>query len=818
MDIRSFFNSEYSKLQISNENTVREAEKTSRILDRHINEFEQLNRILKGFLQDSNKDEKKNVTKEVTKFRNYQRELVSSVKNLITPEKTKTEKITETKFNNKKFVLSNIKMSKVEMKNVVIKISGIGPVAKTSQSLQNYDISESNPLMIDKITILRRIDKNLSNRPGIVSGEAEKESEGGGFGNISGIVSGLLGGSLFSKIFGKLFPKASMMRAGLKIFGKTGIRTIQKAGKKAIPVIGAVFSVYDLFKTIKLGISDYNKYTQAGDYQAASGVISSSLMGAFGNIINIIGAFLPPPLDIAALTVGTGMELVSNTMASKNGRTSGFIGDARNKTAIAKKTISVEQAKGEFVELRPNFKNPSNIYWEYNNGSDWIPVKDSGTGKNLSAMKDRNPIIPTTDPKKPGIQTYQISTKHGVRDIVMKNGQLFMNVPNVGLLPLSTRKQGGSVVKNKTYLVGEHRAETYVPSKKNEEILNLKTKIKKDSKKSIEKIDNSFKLIDDSMLSIKNFLKSGSSTKSPIPAPSDMTSTTAGGIVPGKTYKTLDLSKGAKTEFGQRFAKVKEPLKNASDTVGVPLETLVKFAHIESSLNVRAGEGRKRGSAKGLFQFVDRTWSGELKNYATPGNKYGLSLDSDVLDPSANAMMGALYLKKNMNILKQAGLSLSEQNLYLLHFAGPTGGVKLIKTALSNPNAIAADLFPDEASLNEAIFYSNPKAKTGPRTLQEVYDLMGQKMAVDVSYMNSFDVGSWKLDSDQEAFIHQGEMIIPQSPANKIRSLAKSGKMEINIPQMISEYDIYSDASFWINTFMPALANVVLSEFGEVNG
>jgi len=796
MDIRSFFNSEYSKLQISNENTVREAEKTSRILDRHINEFEQLNRILKGFLQDSNKDEKKNVTKEVTKFRNYQRELVSSVKKLITPEKTKTEKLTETKFNNKKFVLSNIKMSKVEMKNVVIKISGIGPVAKTSQSLQNYDTTEPNPLMMDKITILRRIDKNLSNRPGMGSGEAEKESEGGGFGNISGIVSGLLGGSLFSKIFGKLFPKASMMRAGLKIFGKTGIRTIQKAGKKAIPVIGAVFSVYDLFKTIKSGISDYNKYTQAGDYQAASGVISSSLMGAFGNIINIIGAFLPPPLDIAAMAVGTGMGLVSNTMASKNGRTSGFIGDARNKTAIAKKTISVEQAKGEFVELRPNFKNPSNIYWEYNNGTDWIPAKDSGTGKNLSAMKDRNSIIPTTDPKKPGIQTYQISTKQGVRDIVMKNGQLFMNVPNVGLLPLSTRKQGGSVVKNKTYLVGEHRAETYVPSKKNEEILNLKTKIKKDSKKSIEKIDNSFKLIDDSMLSIKNFLKSGSSTKSPTPAPSDNVSNQQENISEQKT-KTM-------SSIGDNFQNV------------TPQQAIMSSIGIKTNISeIVSSNGReltlKRNDGSTVKRIGNINWRANNPGNIRP-NKWSLQWPGVV--GSIDTMNGEFLVFESYESGRNA---LYKQLFELDSYKNLT-----ISKALQR--------YAPAADKNDPVAYAKSVIAVAGRdgilssfdetTRQKIIDAFQKKEGYvpGKEIINSFDVGSWKLDSDQEAFIHQGEMIIPQSPANKIRSLAKSGKMEINIPQMISEYDIYSDASFWINTFMPALANVVLSEFGEVNG
>jgi hypothetical protein len=80
--------------------------------------------------------------------------------------------------------------------------------------------------------------------------------------------------------------------------------------------------------------------------------------------------------------------------------------------------------------------------------------------------------------------------------------------------------------------------------------------------------------------------------------------------------------------------------------------------------------------------------------------------------------------------------------------------------------------------------------------------------------INSFDIGSWKIDRDQEAFVHKGEMIVPEYHANKIRASVKSGEYEISNPELIEEYDIYSDSNFWINTFMPALANVVKSEFG----
>lgn len=223
------------------------------------------------------------------------------------------------------------------------------------------------------------------------------------------------------------------------------------------------------------------------------------LMNTFGNTINVVGSFLPGPLGIALFALGTSMSLVSDKMKETNGRTEGYIGEAREKVAKTEQLIDVERSKGTMVELRPNFSDYKNIYWEYNSGDEWKPIVDSSTGKYLSAMNGRNPIIQSTDPKLPGIQTYKLNTKTGgQREIVVENGNIYMIVPNVGKVAISTRKTGGPVVRNKTYVVGERQPETYVPNvQQNREvekkIAQERVSLKKQQIQNKEKLIRHFK-------------------------------------------------------------------------------------------------------------------------------------------------------------------------------------------------------------------------------------------------------------------------------------------------------------------------------------
>ena len=80
-------------------------------------------------------------------------------------------------------------------------------------------------------------------------------------------------------------------------------------------------------------------------------------------------------------------------------------------------------------------------------------------------------------------------------------------------------------------------------------------------------------------------------------------------------------------------------------------------------------------------------------------------------EPAANAAMAGAFTNKNAGILKsRIGRAPTEGELYIAHFLGPTGAVRLINEAATS-NAPAARLFPAAAGANRSIFYEKGRAR-----------------------------------------------------------------------------------------------------------
>ncbi len=163
---------------------------------------------------------------------------------------------------------------------------------------------------------------------------------------------------------------------------------------------------------------------------------------------------------------------------------------------------------------------------------------------------------------------------------------------------------------------------------------------------------------------------------------------------------------------------------------------------MESGLNPQAGASTS--SARGLFQFVEQTWLGTIKQFGaalgygryadavsrTASGHYAVTdpgLRSQILklrnDPTANAVMAGAFTKANAAYLAQRlGRAPSEGELYIAHFLGAGGAGQLISLGASNPNAKAADLFAHAANANPSIFYDR---RTGTaRTIAQVRDVL----------------------------------------------------------------------------------------------
>jgi hypothetical protein len=193
-------------------------------------------------------------------------------------------------------------------------------------------------------------------------------------------------------------------------------------------------------------------------------------------------------------------------------------------------------------------------------------------------------------------------------------------------------------------------------------------------------------------------------------------------------------------------ARVAGAIKQAASSTGTSFEYLLATAKMESNFNPTAGASTS--SARGLFQFIDQTWLGTVKeagaqlgygNYAdaitkSSSGSYSVSdpaARSAILklrdDPAtASAMAGVLTQSNSFKLTGKIGRRPTDGELYMAHFMGVGGAAKLIANAEDNPRASGARLFPNAAAANRSIFYERGGRA---RSVSEVYSVLTQRYA-----------------------------------------------------------------------------------------
>src|SRR3981081_1959560 len=193
-------------------------------------------------------------------------------------------------------------------------------------------------------------------------------------------------------------------------------------------------------------------------------------------------------------------------------------------------------------------------------------------------------------------------------------------------------------------------------------------------------------------------------------------------------------------------ARIAGAIKQASDTTGTSFEYMLATAKMESNFNPKAAA--TTSSARGLYQFIDPTWLGTVKEagsqlgygkYAdaitkSPSGSYSVSDPAarDAImklrdDPAASSAMAAGRTNSNsVNLARQIGRRPSDAELYMAHFMGVGGATKLISNAEDNPNASGAQLFPNPAAANRSIFYDR---SGNARSVSDVYSVLTSRFA-----------------------------------------------------------------------------------------
>jgi len=190
--------------------------------------------------------------------------------------------------------------------------------------------------------------------------------------------------------------------------------------------------------------------------------------------------------------------------------------------------------------------------------------------------------------------------------------------------------------------------------------------------------------------------------------------------------------------LGAERSSVVTALRNAAAATGSDFHYLLGTAMRESSLKPDAQSSSS--SAVGLFQFIDQTWLGLVKEHGaqyglgsfaaaitkdTEGRYHAPATDKQAIlnlrkDPDVAALMAGEYAKTTQGQMRtNLGRDVCGGELYAAHFLGPDAACKLIRLAGSDPSANAVAQFPQAAAANKTVFFH---ADGAPKSVREVYD------------------------------------------------------------------------------------------------
>jgi hypothetical protein len=192
-------------------------------------------------------------------------------------------------------------------------------------------------------------------------------------------------------------------------------------------------------------------------------------------------------------------------------------------------------------------------------------------------------------------------------------------------------------------------------------------------------------------------------------------------------------------------AGVTSHIRSASKATGVSFDYLMAQAGKESAFAPDAKSSLS--SAAGVFQFTKGTWLQLIKLH---GASHGLGELADQIqktdrgdyivkdpvqrqkilalrrDPALSSLIAGEYARDNKRWLeKSLGRHVGSTELYLAHFLGPAGAVKLLRAHADNPTQAAAEIVPQAAAKNQTMFYQQDHSA---QSVAMLYDRVKQVM------------------------------------------------------------------------------------------
>ncbi|WP_404336132.1 lytic transglycosylase domain-containing protein [Sphingomonas sp. MMS12-HWE2-04] len=211
-------------------------------------------------------------------------------------------------------------------------------------------------------------------------------------------------------------------------------------------------------------------------------------------------------------------------------------------------------------------------------------------------------------------------------------------------------------------------------------------------------------------------------------------------------------------------ASVQTAIAAASRKTGVDFNYLLGQAQVESGLRSDARAGTS--SATGLYQFIEQSWLGVVKNH---GTEHGLGWAADSIrrtasgkyvvtdaatrraildlrgDAQTSALMAAEHAADNKASLEGSlGRSATGTDLYMAHFLGLGGARSFLGAMAEDPQRSGASLFPAAARANRGVFYT---AGGQPRSLADIYTRFAGKLDSGAASAGATGLASDGFDS-----------------------------------------------------------------------
>ncbi|HEX8417671.1 MAG TPA: transglycosylase SLT domain-containing protein [Methylobacterium sp.] len=174
-----------------------------------------------------------------------------------------------------------------------------------------------------------------------------------------------------------------------------------------------------------------------------------------------------------------------------------------------------------------------------------------------------------------------------------------------------------------------------------------------------------------------------------------------------------------------------QKIVRAAQAVQTDAVLLMAVADKESSFKTEVQA--QTSSATGLFQFIERTWLGVMRDF---GAKHGVAADAALVvagengkptvtdpaertrilemrrDPYLSALMAGEMLKRDAaRIALRIGRDLSLGEVYLAHFLGVEDAEDFLAKVADKPKTAAAQMLPGPARANRAIFFAAQRGR-----------------------------------------------------------------------------------------------------------